>query len=131
MNYHHIQVEQDDNILIVRLHRPEKLNAINYPMFDELIDVSRKVKHDRAIRAVILTGSGDNFSSGLDFNSIMASKMGLTSDMAGSLTLREIMPKDQAMKISMCATQLDAKTALQYALKKKALPMFKNRQRFW
>ncbi|MDD9155320.1 crotonase/enoyl-CoA hydratase family protein [Aliivibrio sp. S4TY2] len=268
MNYQHLQVEQEDNILIVRLHRPEKLNAVNYLMFEELIDVSRKVKRDHTIRAVILTGSGDNFSSGLDFKSIMKqksqaiklllkvwpgnankaqqvsanwrglsvpviaaidgycwgaglqialgadfriassranlsimeSKMGLTSDMAGSLTLREIMPKDQAMRLSMCATQLDAKTALhhgliteindkpleaaielskqfaqtspdaiaaikhiynrywtaprwkllayetysqvrilvgknfmqaQYALKKKALPMFKNRQRFW
>ncbi len=32
MKYHHLHIEQQHHIMIVRLHRPEKLNAINYPM---------------------------------------------------------------------------------------------------
>ncbi|WP_353496793.1 crotonase/enoyl-CoA hydratase family protein [Vibrio chaetopteri] len=184
MDYKRIKVSRTEDVVTVTLNRPDKLNGVDMGMFEELIRVSRALRKDRQLRAVILTGSGDNFSSGLDFKSmmtnksnaakllfkwwpgqsnraqqvssnwrklsvpviaaidgycwgagmqialgadfricspkanlsIMESKMGLTSDMAGSIALREVMPKDRAMLISICGQELSAEEALKYGL---------------
>lgn len=51
------------------LNRPDKLNAINYHMADRLIALLDQIEVDPAIRAVILTGSGDRaFSAGADIH---------------------------------------------------------------
>ena len=53
--------------------------------------------------------------SGSDF-SIMESKWGLLPDMAGLVNLRQLMTKDQAMKLTMTSEILDAEKALHYGL---------------
>ena len=50
----------DGSVATVTLDRPDKHNAINLDMFSALGEA------DRSIRAVILTGAGDNFCSGID-----------------------------------------------------------------
>lgn len=55
-------------VLLVTLNRPERFNAITFQMFDELHDLCRKLKDDDATRAVILTGAGRGFCSGLDLD---------------------------------------------------------------
>jgi len=59
--------EVKDGIAVLSLHRPEKLNALNYALVDALEAALDELEADRAIRAVILTGSGDRaFSAGAD-----------------------------------------------------------------
>lgn len=53
----------------ITLNRPEKLNAWNKPMRDQLIDALKDAKSDDSIRAIILTGAGDRaFGAGQDLS---------------------------------------------------------------
>ena len=61
-----VQVTVHDGVAEVRLSRPDKLNALDLPMFTGLIAAARSVTRDDRVRAVILYGEGPSFSSGLD-----------------------------------------------------------------
>lgn len=53
-------------VTVLRLARPERLNAINQTMRDELIRALTDLATATDVRAVVLTGSGRGFCSGLD-----------------------------------------------------------------
>jgi enoyl-CoA hydratase/carnithine racemase len=55
-----------DAVLVVRLNRPDRLNAINEVMVGELERLWAEVTADRDIRAVVLTGAGRGFCAGID-----------------------------------------------------------------
>jgi 2-(1,2-epoxy-1,2-dihydrophenyl)acetyl-CoA isomerase len=55
-------------ILWVTLNRPEKLNALNMTLFDELRQVFQAARTDRSVRCVVLTGAGRGFCAGADFS---------------------------------------------------------------
>lgn len=57
-----------DGVVLVTLDRPKQLNAITFEMFDELHELCDTLQKDREARAVILTGSGVGFCSGLDLD---------------------------------------------------------------
>jgi enoyl-CoA hydratase/carnithine racemase len=59
-----VDYEKDGPIARVRLNRPDKLNAMNDTMHDELGRVWADVRDDRTIRAAILSGNGRCFSAG-------------------------------------------------------------------
>lgn len=61
-----ISVEHDGAVLRIRLDRPEKLNAVDTPMLDELSARIRSAEADESVRAVLLTGVGRAFCSGGD-----------------------------------------------------------------
>jgi enoyl-CoA hydratase len=56
-----------ERVLRIRLDNPGKLNAVDARMHRELADVWRTVDTDTDVSAVILTGAGDAFSAGGDF----------------------------------------------------------------
>ncbi|MDG2112457.1 MAG: enoyl-CoA hydratase-related protein, partial [Actinomycetota bacterium] len=58
--------EADDDILLVTLDRPERLNAITSQLMEDMNEVVRAVDLDPATRAVVLTGAGRGFCAGLD-----------------------------------------------------------------
>jgi enoyl-CoA hydratase/carnithine racemase len=53
-------------VLRIRLDRPEKLNAVDTPMLDELSAHIRGAESDESVRAVLLGGAGKAFCSGGD-----------------------------------------------------------------
>jgi enoyl-CoA hydratase/carnithine racemase len=57
-----------EGVLLVTLNRPERYNAITFRMFDELHDLCRTLKDDDATRAVVVTGAGRGFCSGLNLD---------------------------------------------------------------
>jgi enoyl-CoA hydratase/carnithine racemase len=61
-----ISAEHDGAVLRIRLDRPEKLNAVDTPMLDELSAHIRGAEADESVRAVLLTGAGRGFCSGGD-----------------------------------------------------------------
>ncbi|MEH6582579.1 MAG: enoyl-CoA hydratase/isomerase family protein [Halioglobus sp.] len=63
---HVLQEKISDNILEVKLNRPELMNAISPQMLDGIIEAFKQAEHDRSIRAVILTGAGKGFCAGAD-----------------------------------------------------------------
>lgn len=174
----------EDNIAHVTLNRAEKRNALDMAMFKAIDGISRQLRRDRKIRAVIVTANGEDFCSGLDVKSvlsqrssalsllakwlpghanlaqrvmvnwrkipvpvimviqgrcwggglqialgadfriaspnasfsIMEGKWGLIPDMGGNLAVRELVPKDIALKLTMTAEVISAQTALDYGL---------------
>jgi enoyl-CoA hydratase/carnithine racemase len=61
-----LQVEQHERTLLVRLNRPDKLNAISPEMFRELRQLFLDATADSEVGAIVITGSGRAFSSGAD-----------------------------------------------------------------
>jgi enoyl-CoA hydratase/carnithine racemase/predicted AAA+ superfamily ATPase len=59
--------QQEKGIMVVTLNRPEKLNAMNMAMLEELNDLWLKLKRDRETRVVILKGAGEKgFCGGME-----------------------------------------------------------------
>jgi enoyl-CoA hydratase len=63
-----IQVEVDGPVRIIRLNRPDDLNATNHELHRGLADLWPQVDADVEARAIVLTGNGRAFSAGGDFS---------------------------------------------------------------
>jgi enoyl-CoA hydratase/carnithine racemase len=61
-----IEVTRDAGVATVRFQRPEKKNAISYPMWGEITEVIREVSASDRDRVLVITGSGDSFCAGAD-----------------------------------------------------------------
>ena len=62
-----LQVEDDGPVRIVRMNRPEQLNATNHGLHRGLAELFPQIDADTDARAVVLTGNGRAFSAGGDF----------------------------------------------------------------
>ncbi len=68
MEYQAIILEKKDNITILTLNRPEKLNALNSQMMTELLDAFHSVDQDDETKVLVITGAGRGFCSGADLS---------------------------------------------------------------
>ncbi|ELR65829.1 Enoyl-CoA hydratase [Photobacterium marinum] len=184
MAWKRLEVTEHQGIVTVALNRTDKLNALDMEMFIELDLISKQLRKRKDIRAVILTGNGGTFSSGLDIKSVATSKQkalrllakwlpgnanlaqrvsrnwrlipvpviaviegrcyggglqvvmgadfrfvkpdtelsimevrwGLVPDMAGLMSLREVVSKDVAMKLTMTGEIISGEQALKLSL---------------
>lgn len=66
MTYETLIFEKKDNIRVITLNRPERLNAMNFQIAVDLESVIAEIEEDEQARAVILTGAGRAFSAGGD-----------------------------------------------------------------
>jgi enoyl-CoA hydratase/carnithine racemase len=69
-NFKYIITDFKDGIKKIILNRPEKLNALNYPLIMEIVDVLEKSMKNKRIRAITIEGKGKNFCSGDDMMSM-------------------------------------------------------------
>lgn len=67
-----IQYELDGNIAVVTLNVPTKLNPLTGPLQYELQEVLKKVRADREVRVLLLTGAGKAFCVGADLGAMAA-----------------------------------------------------------
>lgn len=74
MSYSNIRLETDqDGVALVTVNRPEKLNALNRNIMEELSDAFTRARGDAAIRALIVTGAGEKaFVAGADIKELAA-----------------------------------------------------------
>jgi enoyl-CoA hydratase len=61
-----VTVERRGHVLLIGLNRPEKRNAFNLELIDQLAAAYYELENDDAIRCGILFGHGDHFTGGLD-----------------------------------------------------------------
>ncbi len=66
MPYVHLLVERDGPVVIVTLHRPQVLNALNRATMDELVDALEAADRDDDVRCMVLTGGDRAFAAGAD-----------------------------------------------------------------
>lgn len=65
-----VSIEIKDEIAFVTLNRGDKLNALDMAMFEAISQAAKQLKKNKDIRAVILSGEGKAFCSGLDVKSM-------------------------------------------------------------
>ena len=75
-----VKIDVADGVAHVRLDRPDKMNALDGAMFAAIAEAGETVKADRSVRAVVLSGEGRAFCSGLDFGSFQAMAEGPKGD---------------------------------------------------
>jgi enoyl-CoA hydratase/carnithine racemase len=64
-----VQTERlEDGVTLVRLSRPDRLNALTFAMFDEIARICGELERDDGVRVVIITGAGRAFCAGLDLD---------------------------------------------------------------
>jgi enoyl-CoA hydratase/carnithine racemase len=62
-----LQVENNRSVVVLRLNRPEVMNALNFSLLNALKDEIEKLQFDHKVRVVIITGKGEKaFCSGAD-----------------------------------------------------------------
>ncbi|WHX59665.1 crotonase/enoyl-CoA hydratase family protein [Peribacillus frigoritolerans] len=91
--YSTITSEIVDRVMIVTLNRPERMNAFNEKMCEEMIRAFNEADENDDVRAVILTGAGDAFCAGMDLEKGAETFMDHTPlveyrDAGGMLSLR-------------------------------------------
>ena len=72
-----VRVEVAEHVATVTLTRPDKHNALDVAMFEQIIGAADRLSSESGVRAVVLHGAGPSFCSGLDVVSIMAAGGGL------------------------------------------------------
>src|SRR2546426_10596157 len=75
--------EVSDSIATLTFNRPEVMNALTFEVYAQLRDLFETLRFDDAVRAIVLTGAGDNFCSGGDVYEIIGEL--LKRDLKGHL----------------------------------------------
>ncbi len=68
MAYKYIVTETDEQLGIVKINRPDVLNAVNIETIRELEDAVRRFGEDDTIAVIVITGEGKSFVSGSDIS---------------------------------------------------------------
>ncbi len=69
--YETVVYEKQDRVALIRLNKPEMMNALEEDLARDMVDAVREAATDDEIGAVVLTGTGKVFSSGGDLSKLM------------------------------------------------------------
>lgn len=67
-----VELSIEDPVALIRLNRPEKLNAFTYDTLAEIREAIERCKRDSAVVGIVITGTGRGFSAGLDSGTLAA-----------------------------------------------------------
>ena len=65
-SYDFVQTERNGAVGLIRLHRPEALNALSSPLFKDLQHAADAFDNDDNVGCIVLTGSTKAFAAGAD-----------------------------------------------------------------
>ena len=65
------EADGDGKVATITLDRPEKKNPLTFESYAELRDLFRNLVYASDVKAIVVTGAGDNFSSGGDVHEII------------------------------------------------------------
>ena len=83
MTYETLTVTLADHIATVRLNRPDKANAMNLAMWNEIRQAFQWIDATPEARVAIIEGEGKHFTSGIDLTMMMGLQAQIKSDCAG------------------------------------------------
>jgi enoyl-CoA hydratase len=81
----------DDGVALLRLNRPERLNALDAALVNELRQTFADLPAEREVRVVVLTGAGRGFCSGIDVRDFGARVPQVTDPAIDRLRFQEMM----------------------------------------
>ncbi|MBT7761044.1 MAG: enoyl-CoA hydratase/isomerase family protein, partial [Rhodospirillaceae bacterium] len=64
------RISAKDHMARITLNRPEKKNALNQGLMDELIGALQDIRDNRDIRCIVIAGAGDTFCAGMDLHEL-------------------------------------------------------------
>jgi enoyl-CoA hydratase/carnithine racemase len=70
-----VSIDIRNHIADVRLNRPDKMNALNWDMFDAITAAGRALAENRDVRVVVLSGEGRAFCAGMDLENFAGGGM--------------------------------------------------------
>jgi enoyl-CoA hydratase/carnithine racemase len=79
-----VTVDIEDGVADVRLVRADKMNALDNAMFAALVETGERLKTEKGLRAVVLSGEGRAFCAGLDMGNFQAMASGERKSGQGS-----------------------------------------------
>jgi 2-(1,2-epoxy-1,2-dihydrophenyl)acetyl-CoA isomerase len=71
MTFEELRYEVADGIATITLNRPERLNALDYALRDEVLKALETAAQDEAVRVLTLTGAGRAFCAGADMQEVL------------------------------------------------------------
>jgi enoyl-CoA hydratase/carnithine racemase len=83
-----VTIDIHEHIADVRFNRPEKLNALNWAMFNAINHCLDRLSQEKAVRVVVLSGEGRGFCAGLDTEMFASPELTDTSTEDRSLLIR-------------------------------------------
>ncbi len=99
MSYEHILVDNEDGVAVITLNRPDKLNAMNRKLGQELHHAVKQAEADDAIGCIVITGAGDRaFTAGGDIHEQLSNDAKYSDQQ-----LDEMRDNKQRYEISACA----------------------------
>lgn len=92
MPFQMIEIEQKEKVGIIRLNRPEALNALNRQLLRELDTAVKQLAEDSCVSVLVITGSGKAFVAGADISEMkdLGGDEGRKFGMLGQKIFREI-----------------------------------------
>jgi len=95
-----VQYAIDGAIARVTLNRPEKRNALNEELIAGLKDALRRADQDQEVRAIVLSGAGEDFCSGADLEALQKiSTATVAENLADARSLMELFLLIRAVRI--------------------------------
>ena len=88
----HVGVHTHGGIGLIRLDRPEKMNAIGALTRKQLAEAIKQAERDESVRVVVLTGAGRAFCSGADVTEMVGDGGMRTPEDVGNVLRNEYMP---------------------------------------
>ena len=75
MEFKNLLIENNQGLTIVKINRPQALNALNLEVLGQIKDEMENVKNDDSVKAIVITGFGTKaFVSGADLNMLASLK---------------------------------------------------------
>src|SRR5438445_646675 len=126
MSYQTLLFELRDGLALITINRPDKLNALNDEVVEELADAAERVATEPAIKGAILTGAGPKaFVAGADIGDLAQQGPFDGNDRGLEMTLDEGLLLE-ANHFGLLAASRDMKEGLTAFLEKRA-PRFEGR----
>jgi len=95
-----VQYGLDGAIARITLNRPEKRNALNDELIAGLKDALRRADHNQGVRAIVLSGAGEDFCSGADLAALQKiSTATVAENLADARSLMELFLLIRAVRI--------------------------------
>ena len=124
MTYQHLLYDVQDRIATLTLNRPERLNALNDVLREEIYDAVTKSAADPDVGVVVITGAGMNLALACDMRIASSAakfsqafvKRGLAPDWGGSYFLPRVVGMAKACELIFTGDSIDAAEALRLGI---------------
>jgi feruloyl-CoA hydratase/lyase len=70
MAYETLKIEKTDGVALLSFNRPDKKNAMNPQLHEDMTNALEELRYDDAARVVVITGEGDSFCAGMDLKEV-------------------------------------------------------------